>query len=395
MATPCAAERLDPLISTLVEANRGKTVVFGGIASGSDQDDDGVSLFHERCSSSGLLVCKLTPRQLAGQKLDAVVVSGTSRAGTLLQVIDCNPSLQGGLCKVESVRPWRPADRAAAPLSRVPIQALMETAAPHGQMAGIVWSAGADAATGELRAPVRALGEVRCDRRGAILTETRLPAGAFLQAEVLSARRAGENVEGGLRALARERRDDGRRRAAATAGGTLAGDGLALATSPRGGGGGGGARATTRAGDAAAVGGLLFSCLARSAAWYREHGMAENFEAAAFAMAFPGRALAGFLASGEIFGEYAARPARAAAALSEEVAAADGRAKSVRELKEILERRGVDVRHCIEKSDLVRRYTETRELGAEEERKEEKVDFMHGFTAVYAISSSLQWASQQ
>ena len=56
-------------------------------------------------------------------------------------------------------------------------------------------------------------------------------------------------------------------------------------------------------GDFAACGGLLFSCLGRSGQWYEQNGMAANFEANAFAAAFPGRPLAGFLANGEIFGQ--------------------------------------------------------------------------------------------
>ena len=86
---------------------------------------------------------------------------------------------------------------------------------------------------------------------------------------------------------------------------------------------------------AVAAGGLLFSCLARSRGWYEEHGLDGNAEAGAFGAAFPGRALAGFLANGEVFGETQGRG----------------------------------------------------------EEKEE-VEFMHGFTAVHAISSSIRRVCQ-
>jgi small ligand-binding sensory domain FIST len=158
---------------------------------------------------------------------------------------------------------------------------------------------------------------------------------------------------------------------------------------------------------AAAAGGLLFSCLGRSGGWYQSNGMAANFEPDAFSDAFPGKALAGFLANGEIFGEYikppgttdagSGQPSELAAEEADDSttdAAAVG-AMSVAELKAALRKAGVSFADCVEKSDLVSRVIESGALSkaaaavasADDEGDEEGQDFMHGFTAVFGIST--------
>ena len=315
LAAPSAGGRLDAIIQDATAAVAGKSVVFGGVASGAS-----VALFHERCSDGGVLVCALTPREGAGQQLDAVVVSAASRAGVPLEVVASEAGSRpgaGDLWKVDVVRERRPGGASAAAPSRPPIEALMEATGQHGGLSGIVWSAGVDAATGELARPIRDLDGMD-SYAGSLLTRTHLPPGSFLQAEVMDPQLAEENVKSGLAALAQEGREQ--RRAEAADGPTLAHDGRALARSA--------GRATVAGPGAVAAGGLLFSCLARSRGWYEEHGLDGNAEAGAFGAAFPGRALAGFLANGEVFGE-----------------------------------------------------TQGWREG------EEEVEFMHGFTAVYAISS--------
>ena len=266
LAAPSAGERLDAIIQDATAAMAGKSVVFGGVASGAS-----VALFHERCSDGGVLVCALTPREGAGQQLDAVVVSAASRAGVPLEVVASEAGSRpgaGDLWKVDVVRERRPGGASAAAPSRPPIEALMEATGQHGGLSGIVWSAGVDAATGELARPIRDLDGMD-SYAGSLLTRTHLPPGSFLQAEVMDPQLAEENVKSGLAALAQEGREQ--RRAEAADGPTLAHDGRALARSA--------GRATVAGPGAVAAGGLLFSCLARSRGWYEEHGLDGNVEA--------------------------------------------------------------------------------------------------------------------
>ena len=220
LAAPSAGERLDAIIQDATAAVAGKSVVFGGVASGAS-----VALFHERCSDGGVLVCALTPREGAGQQLDAVVVSAASRAGVPLEVVASEAGSRpgaGDLWKVDVVRERRPGGASAAAPSRPPIEALMEATGQHGGLSGIVWSAGVDAATGELARPIRDLDGMD-SYAGSLLTRTHLPPGSFLQAEVMDPQLAEENVKSGLAALAQEGREQRRAEAAAPPWRTTAG----------------------------------------------------------------------------------------------------------------------------------------------------------------------------
>ena len=153
---------------------------------------------------------------------------------------------------------------------------------------------------------------------------------------------------------------------------------------------------------------MLFSCLGRSGSWYEQNEMSANFEADAYAAAFPGKALAGFLANGEIFGEFRA-PAKPEAAAGDvaggEAAAAaaadDLSGMSVKDIKRELSEASVGHADCVEKSDLLARLRELRDAKAaaaaraaeeSEESEQEEQDFMHGFTAVFGVSVAAQGA---
>ena len=144
--------------------------------------------------------------------------------------------------------------------------------------------------------------------------------------------------------------------------------------------------------------------------------MTANFEPDSFAEAFPDRALAGFLANGEICGE-STKPADDAEAGSgqeqtpgEKAAETDDGAEdasmvgamSVGELKACLRKAGVSFTDCLEKSDLVSRVIESGALSkvgveddqaSSDEADAEAQDFMHGFTAVFGISTATQSAA--
>ena len=127
-----------------------------------------------------------------------------------------------------------------------------------------------------------------------------------------------------------------------------------------------------------------YACRVRRARrWYIENEMDGNFEPNAFAAAFPGRPLSGFLANGEIFGELhdlAAKEEGSAAAagggeaVPMEAASAGGGGGGeggggdegegegeglselpVRELKAMLSQAGVGYSDCLEKAELVER----------------------------------------
>jgi hypothetical protein len=241
--------------------------------------------------------------------------------------------------------------------------------------------------SGELLRPFESLDRVQ-EYEGSLVTTSEVPVGSFLQAEVMSPKLAGENVKAGLKALAHqgaEKEEAAAAKASSSAADTATGDGgggaataMAMAVD-----GVALARSSSRAcsqrvarqlldAEHAAGGGLLFSCLGRSSDWYESNGMAANFEPAAFAAAFPGKALAGFLANGEIFGEVNSPPRAAAAAAAAgggqptdadpEVAPAEEEelctslgGKSVKELKAMLRAAEVDFADCLEKADLVSR----------------------------------------
>eukprot|EP01047_Picozoa_sp_COSAG01_P026698 COSAG01_NODE_1729_length_9372_cov_17.444948_4_plen_325_part_00 len=312
--------------------------------------------------------------------------------------------------------------------------------------------------SGELLRPFESLDRVQ-EYAGSLVTTSKVPVGSFLQAEVMSPKLAGENVKAGLKALAHqgaEKEEAAAAKASSSAADTaMAVDGVALARSSSR------ARCSQRVArqllvdaEHAAGGGLLFSCLGRSSDWYESNGMAANYEPAAFAAAFPGKALAGFLANGEIFGEVNSPPRAAAAAAAAaggggapadadpEVAPAEEEelctslgGKSVKELKAMLRAAEVDFADCLEKADLVSRAFQSWERsilagiylchacsdhgvedmetagqvaralesgaaarssrrqeqeGEEGSEEEEEQDFMHGFTAVFGISSLIQ-----
>eukprot|EP01047_Picozoa_sp_COSAG01_P076184 COSAG01_NODE_13300_length_1604_cov_10.776080_3_plen_224_part_00 len=69
LATPRSGGRINPVVSRMCRG-AGKTVVFGGLASGRRAN---AHLFHSGgCHASGIAVCVLTPKD-GGQQLDAVV----------------------------------------------------------------------------------------------------------------------------------------------------------------------------------------------------------------------------------------------------------------------------------------------------------------------------------
>ena len=121
-----------------------------------------------------------------------------------------------------------------------------------------------------------------------------------------------------------------------------------------------------------------------------------------------GTGLAGFLANGEIFGEFRA-PAKPEAAAGDvaggEAAAAaaadDLSGMSVKDIKRELSEASVGHADYVEKSDLLARLRELRDAKAaaaaraaeeSEESELEEQDFMHGFTAVFGVSVAAQGA---
>ena len=64
----------------------------------------------------------------------------------------------------------------------------------------------------------------------------------------------------------------------------------------------------------------------------------------------------------------------------------------MKELKQLLRASSVDFSDCIEKCDLVTRAFESELKPSQDVNSDEEddYDFMHGYTAVYAISSLIQ-----
>eukprot|EP01048_Picozoa_sp_COSAG05_P016353 COSAG05_NODE_2093_length_3574_cov_5.267338_2_plen_330_part_00 len=306
---------------------------------------------------------------------------------------------------------------------------------------------------------------------GGLIASAKIKVGDYIQAESLSPTLAGENVQSGLKALAIEGQEIMRQRvaeaataAAAAVAATSPADVTAVVDEQASEGSGGVllARSSSRARtsatkfayvndlggyngatDFSACGGLLFSCLGRSSHWYQQNEMAPNFEADAFADAFPGKPLGGFLANGEIFGEKiismpsggsgeapsgqddgssftfgfgdnteqeasvpttpaVASPSQASNsedATGDSGSGPDYATLTVRQLKQALTAASIDFRDCVEKSDLVARCAQIPlEAGNGNsnsdddngEDEEDEMDFMHGFTAVYAVSGATQ-----
>ena len=355
LTVPHSAGRANHVINSLC-SSADRTVVFGGIASGGRcgraRTERSTSLFHtDGCDDSGALFCTLTPTGSLGQQLDAVVVSATAKIGPVFKVTEAEAGEQGGtsFTLINSVQD--PANPAA---ELVPLQAVQS----HGHSLSDIAASDSITPSGQLAAPIRSLDSIQ-GHQGALVATTPSPVGSYIQAEVMEPKIAAENTQAALKALASDA--DTKRQEAADGhqdgGATAEADDSVMEV----------ARSSSRARGVnaaagyfeeeamfAAGGGLLFSCLGRSGNWYRENGMAANFEPDSFSAAFKGKALAGFLGNGEIFGEKTKPPAPAKAE-SEALDMSDPSevelsAMSVKELKAIMGAAGVDYSDCLEKS---------------------------------------------
>ena len=390
LTVPRSAGRANEAINALC-AGAGKAVVFGGIASGPRTSHmNGTALFHSGGSAStGSLVCTLTPEGPTAAQLDAVVVSASARVGPIFEVTECETHSQEGhdFNILTALR-----DTEAPEKSLIPIAAVTA----HGAQISGVMASNSLTAEGDLAPPLRSLNNLNA-HNGALVTTTPCGVGTFLQPEVMEPKVAAQNAQRALKALASE--PEKKAEPSSGAGGGEAGAAAAaeaedeerhqLARSS--------SRLESKA-QFLAGGGLLFSCLGRSGSWYEQNEMSANFEADAYAAAFPGKALAGFLANGEIFGEFRA-PAKPEAAAGDGAGGEDDLSgMSVKEIKRELSEASVAHADCVEKSDLVARLRELRDAKAvaaaraAEESEQEEQDFMHGFTAVFGVSVAAQGA---
>lgn len=301
--------RLKKVIARLSE-DKGKTVVFGGIASGRHAYGEDVRMIStQKCFQSGCVICVLSPKP-GGPQLDAVVVPGASLVGNPIQVRLTSGNI---VSHITGGHEWS----ASCENEVGEFRTMRDILTPYVNESAIntaiciCYAESVDTLTGQLMEPIdhldfslsveRQNGDVRITYHNSVAP--RLKEGSFIQLEINSAEYAGPNVLKGLVALALETNEkiEEKIKEKITQGkaSSQAKCGISLA------------RSASRVNSArlaeaefSAGGGLLFSCLGRSSGWYEEKGLSGQYEPSAFASAFPGKPLAGFLAQGEIFGEF-------------------------------------------------------------------------------------------
>jgi len=359
-STPHSGGLVDPILNKLCKPPMAKSVVFGGIASGPRAD---AALFTTgRHHKSGVCVLiiknKLSKivRASQGRQLDSVVVSATTMVGNVMRVNKSVECVVGFTLEEISVAE----DSSNAQVSFINwIQGVQEGF----EVSGLVFSAERDSNNNRLLNPI----PFDCSQgpNNEFISNIKIVEGMFIQAEGVSPSLSARNVSLGLDAIAKRK---GVARDVKYGGSEVKADTFESAL------------------ESAAGGGFLYSCLGRSGDWYEQIQKRRDFEAVEYNKAFPGNALSGFLAQGEIFGVVSNPPPPSPLHQEEFHILVDE--MNVKSLKTNLARAKVDYSHCIEKADLQALAKVSLDLKFFQQQSKDNsndVSFMHGYTAVYAL----------